>query len=204
MKIDPIFANLMGGAVLKTINNNSLKTFILDLKSKDKGRTVSNYGGWQSNNLSLQENVLKDLIIEIEKNLVSFKEPLALRKEFKLTVLNLWANVNEKGAVNIPHLHPGSVLSGVYYVTFPDNSGRLRLMHPNPNHFSIFSFLGGLEKLVEKPTVFTMENVEFVTKPGALVIFPSHLYHYVLPNLSDDARISFSFNVTMKKEIKKI
>ena len=86
MKIDIIFANFMGGNMLKTINNHSLKTFILALKKKDKGRIVSNYGGWQSNDLSLQENVLKDLLKEIQKNLVPFEQALRLRKEFKLKV----------------------------------------------------------------------------------------------------------------------
>ena len=65
MKIDAIFSNFVGGNVLKTINNDALETFILDLEKKDKGRIISNYGGWQSNDLSLQENYLKYLIVEI-------------------------------------------------------------------------------------------------------------------------------------------
>ena len=48
MKIDYIFANFLGEGILENINNSSLKTFILDLKKKDKGRNLSNYGGWQS------------------------------------------------------------------------------------------------------------------------------------------------------------
>ena len=60
MNINIIFANFMGADILKTINNHSLKTFILDLKKKDKGRFVSNYGGWQSNDLSVDDNPIKD------------------------------------------------------------------------------------------------------------------------------------------------
>ena len=199
MKIHPIFANFLGGSTLETINNPSLETFILDLKKKDKGRVSSNYGGWQSNNLSLQEEVLKDLIIEIEKNLVSIKELLCLRKQFKLIVADLWANVNGLGAVNTPHLHTGSVVSGVYYVTVPRNSGKLRFINPAMDHFAIFPFLGGLEKYAERTTSFTINNVEFSGKPGELVIFPSHLCHYVLPNLSKEERISLSFNTKFKE-----
>ena len=199
MKIDSIFANFMGGSLLKTINNDSLKTFILDLNKKDKGRIISNYGGWQSNNISLQEDSLKDLIIEIEKNLVSFNEILSLRKEFKLMISNLWANVSGTGAVNNPHMHFGSILSGVYYVTLPDNSGRLKIMNPNLHNFSVFSFLGGMEIFTEKPTIFTSDHVEFSGISGALVVFPSHLCHYVLPNLSKEKRISISFNTKVEK-----
>jgi len=203
MKIDIIFANFMGGDILKTINNHSLKTFILDLKKKDKGRIVSNYGGWQSNYLSVQENVLKDLLIEIEKNLVPFGQALHLRKEFKLKVEGLWANVNGSGAVNTPHIHNRSILSGVYYVTHPENSGNLKLMNPNLFNHVTFSFMGKIETFIETPTPFTTNNMEFAGLPGALVIFPSHICHYVLPNLSKEVRISISFNTTLIKEVKK-
>jgi len=199
MKIDIIFANFMGGSILKNISNPSLKTFILDLKSKDKGRESSNYGGWQSNDISLKEDSLKDLIIETEKNLVSFKEVLCLRKEFKLKISNLWVNVSGTGAVNTPHLHPGSVLSGVYYVTFPPNSGKLIIMNPNAHHFDIFPFMGKTEMFIEKQTAFTTNNLVFSGLPGSLVIFPSHLCHYVLPNLSKEARISISFNTKLER-----
>ena len=153
----------------------------------------------------MQENSLKDLIVEIEANLGSVREVLRLRKEFKLTVTNLWANVNGKGAVNIPHLHTGSLLSGVYYVMVPPNSGSLKIMNPNPYNFATFSFFGGLEKFTEGPTPFTTDTMEIVSGPGALVIFPSHLCHYVLPNLSEEKRISLSFNtkITRKTDEKK-
>jgi len=195
MKIDCIFADFLGEGVLENINNSSLKTFILALKKKDKGRTFSNYGGWQSNDLSLEENVLKDLLIEIEKNLIPFEQVLRLRKEFKLKVANIWANVNGPGAMNYPHIHPGSVLSGVYYVTLPENSGNLRLI--NPNLFNFLTFLGDLEKFSEGRTVFTTEHTLHKSKPGGLLIFPSHISHYVLPNFSKHKRISFSFNTTI-------
>ena len=199
MKIDAIFSNFVGGNVLKTINNDALETFILDLEKKDKGRIISNYGGWQSNDLSLQENSLKDLIVEIEKNLVPFDEVLCVRKEFKLAIGNLWANVNGLGAMNLPHIHYGSVLSGVYYVTLPDKSGRLKLMNPNPFNFAALQSLGGIGMFTEKPTSFTTEHLELLAAPGALLIFPSHLCHYVLPNLSKEKRIAFSFNTKIEK-----
>ena len=198
MKIDYIFANFLGEGILENINNSSLKTFILDLKKKDKGRNLSNYGGWQSNDLSLQENVLKDLLIEIEKNLVLFEQTLRLRKEFKLKVDTLWANVNGAGAINISHVHPGSILSGVYYVTLPKNSGNLGLMNPNILNF-FFDAPGGVETFTEGPTLFTTGHIFRKSKPGGLLIFPSHLSHHVLPNLSKQQRISLSFNTGLAR-----
>ena len=199
MKIDCIFADFLGEGVLENINNSSLKTFILALKKKDKGRTFSNYGGWQSNDLSLEENVLKDLLIEIEKNLIPFEQVLRLRKEFKLKVANIWANVNGPGAMNYPHIHPGSVLSGVYYVTLPENSGNLRLINPNLFNFVSLESIGGVETFTEGPCLFTTEHTLHKSQSGGLLIFPSHLSHYVLPNLSKQKRISISFNTTVSQ-----
>jgi len=202
MNISIIFANFMGANILKTINNHSLKTFILDLKKKDKeGIIISNYGGWHSNTLSLKENALKNLLIEIEKNLVPCEQALRLRKEFKLKVTDLWANVSGAGAVHTPHIHTGSVLSGVYYVSRPENSGSLRLMNSNLFNFLTLAFMN--KTVTEGPTPFTCVNMEFKGQPGSLVIFPSHLCHYVLPNLSKEVRISISFNTELVKEVKK-
>ena len=124
---------------------------------------------------------------------------LKLSKEFKLKIVNLWANVSGAGAINTPHLHYGSALSGVYYVTLPHQSGKLRIMNPNANHFSVFAFMGGIENYIEKPTPFTVDHIELSGQPGTIVIFPSHLCHYVLPNLSKDVRISISFNTQLEK-----
>ena len=194
----------MGGNILKTINNHSLRTFILALKKKDKeGRILSNYGGWQSHCLSLKENALKNLLIEIEKNLVTLEQALRLRKEFKLKVSSLWANVGGPGAVNTPHIHNGSILSGVYYVSRPENSGSLRLMNPNLFNHVTLAFMGKIETFTEGPTPFTSDNMKFTGLQGSLVIFPSHICHYVMPNLSKEVRISISFNTTLIKEVKK-
>ena len=198
MNIDVIFANFIGGSVLKTIDNHSLKTFILALKKKDKeGRILSNYGGWQSHCLSLKENVLKNLLIEIEKNLVPLEQALRLRKEFKIKVSSIWANVSGTGAVHTPHIHNGSILSGVYYVSLPENSGNLRLMNPNLFNYVTLTFMGKIETFTEGPTPFTSGNMEFKGSQGSLVIFPSHICHYVLPNLSKEVRISISFNTKL-------
>ena len=203
MKTNIIFANFMGNTILKTINNSSLKNYIFALKKKDKGRFVSNYGGWQSNDLSLDDEPIKNLIVEIEKNLTPFEEALRFRKDFKLKVSNIWANVSGTGASNTPHLHFNSVLSGVYYVTRPEVSGSLRLMNPNLFNHVTLSSLGKLETFTEGPTPFTTDHMDFPGLPGTLVIFPSHLCHYVLPNLGKEERISISFNTTLVKEVEK-
>ena len=101
------------------------------------------------------------------------------------------------GAVHTPHVHNGSILSGVYYVSRPKNSGSLRLMNPNLFNHVTLSSMGKIETLTEGPTPFTSNNMKFTGLQGSLVIFPSHICHYVLPNLSKEVRISISFNTKL-------
>ena len=45
---------------------------------------------------------------------------------------NMWANINPKGGMNQPHIHPNSLLSGVYYVKSNPKAGRLKIYDPRP------------------------------------------------------------------------
>ena len=40
------------------INNKKLLKYILNIKNKEKGRNISNKGGWQSNDLDLNETII--------------------------------------------------------------------------------------------------------------------------------------------------
>ena len=38
---------------------------------------------------------------------------------------NMWANINPPGGYNMPHIHPNSHFSGVYYIKAPKDSGNI-------------------------------------------------------------------------------
>ena len=91
----------------------------------------------------------------------------------------MWANINDKYNYNAHHTHEG-ILSGVFYLHVPENSGRLILVDPAVrNHNSV------------------IKNSNYGIKPERLacIVFPSWLEHYVEPNQSDEYRISISFNI---------
>ena len=41
-------------------------------------------------------------------------------------------------------------------------------------------------------------ELRIVPEPGLILLWPSFLHHLVHPNLSEDARVSVSFNVLLK------
>jgi len=90
-----------------------------------------------------------------------------------------WYNINGKGNWNTPHSHAGSDFALVFYVT--DSDGLLRFMNPNNM------------RRTEEEKDFAHMNA----KKGDIIIFPSDLQHYVLPNEREEDRISISMNLQL-------
>lgn len=166
-------------------------------KKSDTGRTnqnkhpTSNRGGWQSNSFFKDtDSFFSPLLHDIEEQCLNYTyEIVSIQNCF---LHNAWININSKGNSNFPHDHPGSIVSGVYYVTLPENSGKL--VFENPSRKSLASYwhvTGG-------PNEWNRANSELWSlepSEGTLLIFPSWLDHYVEANKSDEDRISISFNV---------
>ena len=160
------------------------KKEILNMKSKDEGRIVSNYGGWQSNSFRKISKNFVALFDKINMNVKEIEKNLGLEK--KLILHNLWCNINGLGSFNRPHSHPGSVVSGVYYISIPKNSGSIVFLNRDLDSF----FKGHVNKYNEYNSTIWKIN----PKENECILFPSYLEHYVEPNLNKKERISISFN----------
>ena len=102
---------------------------------------------------------------------------------------NMWANINPPGGYNAPHIHPNSLFSGVYYIKAPKNSGKLSCTDPRPGV--------QLNMPVRKkgtPPKELWRECHLEPVEGRIIMFPFYLWHCVEPNLSNDIRISVSFN----------
>jgi uncharacterized protein (TIGR02466 family) len=100
-----------------------------------------------------------------------------------------WVNINKKGHFNTPHNHDpfnGIALSGVFYVSVPQNSGNIVFYDPR----SVITTALDQQYYHSGNDSFFIEPQE-----NLLVIFPSWLFHSVDPNQSDEDRISISFNI---------
>ncbi len=164
-----------------------IEKFCLNYKNKNKGRHRSNPTGYQSNDLlsfketkELKENIQKYSKLYL-KNILSQKEDVEL--------VDLWFNLNEYKDYNMPHCHPGSKVSGCFYVSAPKDCGNIVFTNPSP----IDHFLS-----MDKNHEYNHHNSKTWFLPalaGCLYIFPSWVFHHVEPNLSKKPRISFAFNV---------
>ena len=104
----------------------------------------------------------------------------------KLRITQSWVNNSKKGDSHHEHVHPNSILSGVWYPFLNDKLPPLELYNKNTRDIEL--------QLVESnqynSTLFKVNRI----KSGGLILFPSNIPHGVSPNESDEERISLSFN----------
>lgn len=80
---------------------------------------------------------------------------------------HVWFNVNGLGAHHNWHSHGGASVVGVFYVQVPEESGDIEFK--------------------DAPSI--------TPYPGLLLIFPAGLEHRVLPNKTNNPRVSMAFNI---------
>jgi uncharacterized protein (TIGR02466 family) len=98
----------------KEVDHIQLEKLCYSIKEKDSGAIISNRGGWQSNDVNEKE--FDPLYNHLQKDLVKIFNDYSIRKEYTPLISQAWININNKDNYNIPHIHPGSFLSAVYYV----------------------------------------------------------------------------------------
>ena len=102
-----------------SLDNSAIRSHCLSLTKIDKGRVLTNSGGWQSNNLPKNEKVLMPFYRDITYHANEFLKRLEFNGVYELQ--NVWVNINGYKDYNIAHKHNGAHLSGVYYVRTPKN-----------------------------------------------------------------------------------
>lgn len=111
-----------------------------------------------------------------------------------------WANINRQGDYHNLHNHPHSYLSGTYYIEVPakTDQGRTSRSDLNPSAISFFDprSQANMQSIRNDDQIDAEYRVQ--PKAGMIMLWPSFLHHLVHPNLSNQNRVSVSFNVVLK------
>lgn len=108
-----------------------------------------------------------------------------------------WYNVNRYGDHHAPHTHPGSYLSGTYYVRMPLAPAHIDDPMAQPGCISFYDPRNGANMITVGPESDACAAHVVRPSAGTLLMWPSPVQHYVHPNLSDEHRITISFNLMM-------
>ena len=156
--------------------------FIQNLEYGEKG---SENGNTQTRDTYLLKHKelskIKDFIYE---SLNKFTVGIWKTKQ-KLIITQSWCNKNLSNTEHPVHHHANSLVSGVFYfkqdITMP------------PIQFSRVDRQPLMPK-IEENNMFNSQQIMFPMVDGELIMFPSNVWHAVLPNKSKNPRYSMSFN----------
>ena len=101
-----------------------------------------------------------------------------------LYISNMWFNISEKGDYLFPHAHPGSLLSGAYY------------LDTDESHYIYFYDMH--RNLTESPSFPNDLNTDTYPMPctqGMMYLFHSDFIHAVPRQEADARKIVISFNL---------
>jgi uncharacterized protein (TIGR02466 family) len=122
---------------------------------------------------------------ELDKHIKNYAESINLVKNADIyEIPQSWLTLTKPGQYAHRHSHGYSDISGVYYVKTSGSDGDFWAENPLNQLFETSYFYSHIpEKIYIKPQI------------GRLMLFPSWLKHGVNKNLTNNERISFSFNI---------
>ncbi len=143
--------------------------------------------GWQSAQTLHEREEFRDLVAFVDHAAKGILRFLRIGYD-AIEITGCWANVLANGAAHKAHSHPNNFLSGVYYVRA--HPGTETLNFHDPRHQA-----GVIRPPVVELTAENTDQVVVRVKNGTLLVFPSYLQHSVDANMSEEERISISFNI---------
>jgi uncharacterized protein (TIGR02466 family) len=166
----------LGEACRKEIDEYSLKTNEFFLSSTHTRFKELNYYPFQN----LKQYITQHSLVFLEKQGMDIKN-------IELNI-GMWCNLSENGSFLFPHTHPGSILSGVFYVKTSDQD--ILVFYDSRKLFN--------NLLASNTTRISANKVEYKCNPGTLLMWNSDLLHGNPRRDSHEEKIAISFNITIR------
>ncbi|MGH1452504.1 MAG: 2OG-Fe(II) oxygenase family protein [Paracoccaceae bacterium] len=133
--------------------------------------------------------IFADLVKSLDAHVAGFARDLEFDLgEGKLVLEDLWINILPEGGMHASHIHPHSVISGTTYVAMPEDASALKLEDPR----SARMMAAPPRRKGARRDLQTFVYVKPAV--GDVLLWESWLRHEVPMNMSEDDRISVSFN----------
>jgi uncharacterized protein (TIGR02466 family) len=185
------------------LNDRLLKAVYAERERDQKGIERSNIpelGGWHSHNELHKSADFAELTTLIGNATKKISTDQGFHEKYQFKIGTMWSIINPPGSANRAHVHPGCLMSGVYYIQAPEGAGNIEFIEPRTVHLmNQPKFQSNSKRAKENWT-----KVRFDPVPGRMIIFPSWLYHAVDPNTSKEPgekanRVIVSFNLNQVK-----
>jgi uncharacterized protein (TIGR02466 family) len=200
-QIDSLFVTRLYRAALsehgKVLDPGALESSCLSIAEDDEAGQEwceeNDFPGYTSyaslTDLPWRFPIFKDLKKALNKHVAVFAKDLAFNLDGKkLKLDSLWINILPEGGIHTSHIHPHSVISGTTYVAMPKGASAIKFEDPRS------------AMMMAAPTRTAdarqeLRNFIYVApEVGDVLLWESWLRHEVPMNMSDEDRISVSFN----------
>jgi len=173
------------------INTDAHKTY-LELCKEDN--VTTSYFKWHDTLGDLNLTELKQEILDRATEYIRHYGIAVTQDDLRV---DSWINFFYPGQSEQQHNHYGNFISGVYYISAPENSGVYRFYDPAHQK----TMWSGIYLKNKETNITNMNSGQYVAEPGKMIMFPSWLEHAVFTNKSDSIRISLAFNINFKNGI---
>jgi uncharacterized protein (TIGR02466 family) len=167
---------------------------ILDIAEKKEYNWLTNANNGYKTNESyiLNCSEFTQLKQEIKKHIHFFvHDILKVRKDIKFYITNSWIMKHKKGNWSQNHHHSNSLISGIYYINVNEETGKIYF---NKSQHFLNLFPSFFKILFDDYNYFNSRRIEILPCNDDLLLFPSHLYHEVEENKSEENRYCLAFN----------
>lgn len=113
-----------------------------------------------------------------------------IKKGYKVDIVSMWLNSNEKKMNHPPHNHMNTFISGVFYLGGETGEfAPLKFIRPYalPNL-----------PIIDKYNPINCNVLESIWEKDKLILFPSYLFHYVDANTSNKSRVTIAFDAILR------
>ena len=137
---------------------------------------------------------LKKFVLDLTKD---FAQNTLMYDYEEWTFSQTWVTWKEPGQQHVPHTHPNSIISGVFFYGYGEEGTPAIEFHRN-------DFQGNSQTIMlrekgdKRPSLFAWKTFTVPFKAGTLLLFPSHFRHSVPLNKTQYVRKSVSMNIVPK------
>ena len=149
---------------------------------------VQHYNRQSEDTFVLDRPELSNIRAFIEAKLHEFVTKIYASTD-KLVITQSWLNKSKKGESHHEHVHPNSMVSGVWYPQIHEQMPPIQFRSRGQRDVALQT---------EKYNTFNSATFMLPMKRGELILFPSNLTHSVPTNVGEEERISLSFNTWPK------
>ena len=156
-------------------------------KGGDAGNTI-HYNRQSEDTFILDKPEMNNIREFIKSKIYKYVKEI-MNSNNELMITQSWVNKSGKGESHHEHVHPNSLISGVWYPVISEKLPPIQFRSRAQRDVSLST---------EKFNNFNSATFLLPMKAGELILFPSNLTHSVPANQSETERISLSFNTWAK------